>query len=130
MTSARIINPLFNTDLEVTDCCVCGVTFAVPSRLIANKREHGTGGLHCPNGHSLGWHKSEAQKLREELAAETRRKDAALARANEADQARVKVERKLKRQTKRINAGVCPCCNRTFQNLARHMASKHKDAET
>ena len=24
-------------------------------------------------------------------------------------------------------AGTCPCCNRTFTNLARHMASKHKD---
>jgi hypothetical protein len=25
--------------------------------------------------------------------------------------------------------GVCPCCNRTFQNLARHMAGKHPDYE-
>lgn len=22
--------------------------------------------------------------------------------------------------------GVCPCCNRTFSDLQRHMASKHK----
>ncbi|HEX9950777.1 MAG TPA: hypothetical protein VGB53_03340 [Rubricoccaceae bacterium] len=26
------------------------------------------------------------------------------------------------RTKKRIAAGVCPCCNRTFQDLARHMA--------
>lgn len=30
----------------------------------------------------------------------------------------------------RAKAGVCPCCNRTFQNLARHMASQHPDHET
>lgn len=28
---------------------------------------------------------------------------------------------------KRIAAGVCTCCNRTFKNLARHMANKHPD---
>ena len=27
----------------------------------------------------------------------------------------------------RIAAGVCPCCNRTFQNLAKHMAGQHPD---
>lgn len=24
-----------------------------------------------------------------------------------------------------VGAGVCPCCNRTFKNLARHMAGQH-----
>lgn len=28
---------------------------------------------------------------------------------------------------RRVSAGVCPCCNRTFQCLARHMATKHPD---
>jgi DNA repair exonuclease SbcCD ATPase subunit len=27
----------------------------------------------------------------------------------------------------RASNGVCPCCNRTFQNLARHMHTKHPD---
>lgn len=27
----------------------------------------------------------------------------------------------------RIAAGVCPCCNRSFQNVARHMAGQHPD---
>lgn len=26
--------------------------------------------------------------------------------------------------------GVCPCCNRTFQQLARHMSAKHPDFKT
>jgi hypothetical protein len=29
------------------------------------------------------------------------------------------------RITKRAKAGVCPCCNRTFKQLAAHMASQH-----
>lgn len=27
----------------------------------------------------------------------------------------------------RIGKGVCPCCNRTFVELARHIATKHPD---
>lgn len=26
---------------------------------------------------------------------------------------------------KRVAGGACPCCNRTFENLARHMQTKH-----
>jgi hypothetical protein len=29
------------------------------------------------------------------------------------------------RITKRAKAGVCPCCNRTFKQLAAHMKSQH-----
>ena len=32
---------------------------------------------------------------------------------------------KLARKLKRVGRGVCPECNRTFQNLASHMACKH-----
>lgn len=31
------------------------------------------------------------------------------------------------RTRNRIAAGVCPCCNRTFQNLADHMRTLHAD---
>ncbi len=30
-------------------------------------------------------------------------------------------------ERERIVSGVCPCCNRTFQNLARHIAGQHPD---
>ena len=33
--------------------------------------------------------------------------------------------KQLTRLQKRIHAGVCPCCNRTFTNVARHMKTKH-----
>jgi hypothetical protein len=33
------------------------------------------------------------------------------------------------RALNRIKNGVCPCCNRTFADLAKHMASKHPTFE-
>lgn len=32
---------------------------------------------------------------------------------------------KARRKLKRVQNGVCPCCNRSFWNLERHMKSKH-----
>jgi hypothetical protein len=32
-----------------------------------------------------------------------------------------------KRLKQRVAAGVCPCCNRTFTNLAEHMAGQHAE---
>lgn len=40
---------------------------------------------------------------------------------------RKKAERAPKQAQTRIGAGICPCCNRTFSQLARHMQSKHPD---
>ena len=28
---------------------------------------------------------------------------------------------------KRVANGVCPCCNRTFKDLAAHMSTQHPD---
>lgn len=33
----------------------------------------------------------------------------------------------LTKTKKRIANGVCPCCNRSFANLERHMAGQHPD---
>jgi hypothetical protein len=32
-----------------------------------------------------------------------------------------------KKLRERARAGVCPCCHRTFKQLAAHMANKHPD---
>ncbi len=126
MTAIRLTNPGFETLLEQTDCCVCGTVFAVPQRLIQNRREY-AGSIHCPNGHVLSWAKSHADKLREELEAERRRTQAALTRANEETARAVALEKERDRQRKRAKAGLCSCCNRHFTDLQRHMSAKHKD---
>lgn len=33
----------------------------------------------------------------------------------------------LTKTKKRVSNGVCPCCNRTFKQLARHMENKHPE---
>lgn len=110
-----------NVVFDRCTCSECGVPFAAPDTFFSKRREdHRT--FYCPNGHGQHYPaKSEAEKLRDELAAEKQRKEAALCRLNEAEQREAKVLRKLKR----VQRGVCPECNRSFNDLARHMACKH-----
>lgn len=99
--------------------------------MIAKRRDDGKL-FWCPNGHSQSYAKTTEQQLREDLEREKRLRsqaenDAHWARA-EAKSARTKetkAKNKLKQIETRVQAGVCTCCNRTFQNLARHMATKH-----
>ena len=125
---------LFSSHLETVTCWAregCGIAFAVPSTFLASLRAH-DGELFCPRGHSLGFGKSDAEKLRAELEDEKRRTERQRKEKEWAQQATRKAERsrdsykgKLGAAKKRHAAGVCPCCKRTFQQLVRHMASKH-----
>ena len=103
--------------LETVTCCNCSVVFAMPDYMIKRLQERG-GSFYCPNGHSQYYTKSEVQRLREKLDEQTRAATQMAERAKAAEQ-------KMKRMGKRVSVGVCPCCNRTFQQLARHMKAKH-----
>lgn len=115
-------------DLVELQCGSCGVYHAIPKAMHDNAVEEG-GFWTCPNGHQRGYR--EGRKAREAIVRERDRlkqlvaqKDDEISQAN----ARVaKVEKKIKATQRRIHAGVCPCCNRMFPNLAAHMKSKHKD---
>lgn len=115
-----------STTLESTYCAACGVVFAAPECLLRQRREEG-GSFFCPNGHSLRYTKSEVQKLRDRL-------DRAEARVQFQSDQREAAERSAAAQRgantklrKRIAAGVCPCCHRSFSNLQRHMSGQHAD---
>lgn len=113
-----------------TSCAKCGIVFAVPDWWDRQRRDSGEG-FYCPNGHTLLYGKNTLEKR---LAAAERARDAARAHA-QAVQDQNDAERKahsatkgqLTKAKKRIAAGVCPCCNRTFRNLARHMTGQHPD---
>jgi hypothetical protein len=107
-------------------CCRdgCGISFALNrdhyNKLQANK---GTT-FYCPNGHAMHYTgKSDEQKLRDAEAREIALRDqlGAAIRDGEATKAA------LLRDRARFAAGVCPCCNRTFENVRRHMVAKHPD---
>jgi hypothetical protein len=99
-------------------------------------RSRGPGGISysCAYGHEqhLCAGESDETKLRRERDLLTQRlaeKDDEIKRQRELHEA---TERQLSaakgrvtRIKNRVSHGVCPCCNRTFENLQRHMHSKH-----
>ena len=63
------LSPAIGVELESETCCVCATLFAMSSILMAKRREDKEG-FFCPNGHKQFYVKSEAERLREELAKE------------------------------------------------------------
>lgn len=108
---------------EIVECCACGVKFGMPTSLDKKLRENRRD-FYCPNGHKQHYvAETEAEKLRKEL----RRKEQELA-----DQVQAKLNaqnalNKAQKKLKRVSNGVCPCCNRSFVNLQRHMKTKHPE---
>lgn len=112
---------------EVHECITCGIPFGVPVRVIQNQRENG-GYHYCPNGHSQGWAKEES-----EFGRMRRERDRLVQQIAERDDSILSIERERdkavaeqQRLRTRANAGLCLDCNRSFANLVRHRASKHK----
>lgn len=114
-------------------CWSCSIPYYLPDGKYNRCLENGDN-FYCPNGHSAVFSDTKASKLAKELAQEKKRREWA-----EADRDMYKqsvdtvshqmaaykgVTTKLK---KRIANGVCPCCNRTFQNLHQHMSKQHPD---
>jgi hypothetical protein len=113
-------------EVEITECCVCGVKFGVPP-IVMDERRRNAGGIYCPNGHCIGWKESEADKLKRTLAYERAalaRERAAHDQTRAADQAKAKELATLK---KRASLGICPCCEGQFRNLRSHMRRKHPE---
>lgn len=119
--------------LETTDCCSCGITFAVPKRLLDQRRQD-LDSFYCPNGHSMVFRKSTADILKQDIERIKREKEEAerarYALHNELTEKQEevrKLKKSIERRNKRIAAGVCPCCNRTFKQLAAHIKTKHPE---
>lgn len=119
-------------ELEQTTCW-CGTPFGLPSRLLSTARNSGHT-IYCPHGHSLTWKETEADKLRRERdrlkqdhARLEEEKNAAWATAAAQSERADKAEKAAKRLKKRASAGTCPCCSRSFANMAEHMKHKHPE---
>lgn len=113
---------------EIEHCCECGMAFAMTSDF-QRRRLSAKDSFYCPAGHSQHYigmsDKDRAQHLAGELDMErTRRRDAQKA-ADYATRARKAVSTRLRKVKQRVGHGVCPCCNRTFKQLADHMATQH-----
>lgn len=124
--------------IESVNCGACGITFGLESSFKTARLDDGKL-FYCPNGHGISWEainqaeRTEIQ-LREQVEAarslaqrEAQRRAQAEAVARTADYKARAAKGQLTKTRKRIAAGVCPCCQRTFQNVARHMAGQHPE---
>ncbi len=131
-------------EMEIIKCYKCGIPFAVPDTFKAMlKSTQET--FFCPSGHQQVYTKSTETFLREKIEnqkLESEKEKKRLQRIItstqlEADawknhweiqlKEKKKISAKLKSTEKRIANGVCTCCNRTFQDLAAHMKTKHPE---
>jgi len=112
--------------LNVFTCPVCGITYGAPDEFVKAQRRDG-GKVYCCRGHELGWDETEAQRLRKRLATAEATATHYRDQAEAAERSRRAIKGHLTRVKRRVAAGVCPCCNRTFKDLGRHMAGQHPD---
>lgn len=138
--SARGLTIKVEQELVTETCFSCRMLFAMTAEFQRSMIERPGTSFYCPQGHSQHYTgKSDADKLREQLAEERRQRQRAEQNvamwADDAREARELAEHERRRAngykghaakiTKRAKAGVCPCCNRHFVALERHMATKH-----
>lgn len=119
--------------MEFYECWSCAVPFAMSDSFVYSARKkHKT--FFCPNGCCLRFGESDEDKLKKQLARERAEHDQT--RAEEKHQRRLRETSERRRSAlkgqvtkikNRVGKGACPCCNRFFKNLHRHMASKHPD---
>ena len=119
--------------------CWCGIQHAVPTALRDeqlrqfNDARTSILGIYCPLGHQhqpAG--ETRTQKLEKELAAKQAQLEGQRLATQWAREQQEHTERRRRaekgaktRLKRRAAAGVCPCCSRSFENLRRHMTTKH-----
>ena len=127
----------FADSYKSTTCILCGVVIVMPEDFY-NCRLKDQKHFYCINGHSQFFKRgqTEADKLRKELEAAEAEAEYQKRRAMRAYEAQRKEERRtaaykgqVTKIKNRVGKGVCPCCNRSFVNLARHMANQHPNFE-
>ena len=120
-------------EFVIEECYKCHIPFALTKEFHRKKNNDGTS-FWCPAGHSQAYVGDENSKLQKELSQEREKLKRERIEKEQA-QGLFEAERNSHRSTRghvtriknRISAGVCPCCNRSFQNLKSHMEGQHPD---
>lgn len=113
---------------EWWQCKTCGAWGVVPEVVMEWQREN-AGYHYCHAGHQWGWDKGQRQKQMDDLRRERDRLTQNAAHLEdeirERDRLIAVARQETERVRKRAHSGVCPCCQRSFANVLRHMKSKH-----
>jgi hypothetical protein len=140
---AKLATISHEVKIEVFSCYKCGTAVALDENLYRRLQDDGDT-FYCPLGHPQVFSQPRAKKIEElekKLKETERLRRAAVEseqwwsqRANEIAADLKATSRQLSstrgqltRAKKRHAAGICPCCNRQFIQLARHMESKHPE---
>lgn len=121
--SVKVVMDLVTVDSVHTHC---GHVAYLPINRIKNlKRSHRN--FYCTVcGTSNYWpDKSDLEKMEIKLNTMKDQRDTVRQSLKYVKRSLVAHKGHTTRLKNRIAAGVCPCCQRTFQNLARHMKCKH-----
>jgi len=108
-------------------CITCGISFGVPLDW-DKRRRHDHKLFYCPNGHQQRYTgENEEEKLKKENARLAQKSRLLQHSLDSTERSRRAQKGQVTRIKNRIAKGVCPCCNRQFKNLHRHMENKHPE---
>jgi len=115
---------------HVVSCYTCGVRFGINGDLYRRVVTNAVGSIYCPAcGKLTCWRESDDQKKIKDLEAKLKWEmdhgQRQLAAKEKAQASLSATKAVVTRMKSRAVAGVCPCCNRTFKQLASHMKHKH-----
>lgn len=123
------------TTFVVLECWACGMQFAITHALDFVLRRKGDT-FCCPKGCRLFFGESEVERVRKVLAKTQAELDQEKACSQSlrlgwerTDREKAAVRGHLTRLKRRIANGVCPCCQRAFRQLSRHMKTQHPEYE-
>lgn len=115
---------IYTEHLTAVSCGECQIPFAIPADML-RKRQNDGKSFWCPNGCKISYGEGENARLRRHLASAQARETHARDQRQAAERSAAAYKGVATRVRKRAANGVCPCCNRTFANVARHMAGQH-----
>lgn len=112
--------------LEKVDCPSCNALYALSCDYIDRRRKDGKGWQcpYCSSGTSFHGN-DEISRLKKQISEEQAIKNRLLADANVLRGEVLAAKTAAEKLKKRAANGVCPCCTRTFANVADHIKTKH-----
>lgn len=133
------------TDLDTISCGACGGVYAIQTHFRQRCQQEGktwtcpyckTGwgyagiGTNAELQKKLATANAEKDRLQHEVRWQEQKKIDAQREADHFRRSRDAMKGVVSKIKKRVGNGVCPCCNRSFKDLARHMAGQHPEFKT
>jgi hypothetical protein len=119
------------TETLVVTHCWCGIAVGLPENLHTWMLRSSKNSAYCPVGHSFHFTKTlaeEREEMERRVAEANRQARATRDLLAQEERSHSATKGHLTRVRHRVHRGVCPHCHRTFQDLQRHMSSKHPQA--